>query len=131
MHRITEGGRVCYDLKPSHGVDKQTPSTGWLRVQHSGHKPQTGKEMQCVVCSTGDKPGNVLNVQSAKWYFVLSWIRLSVETAMKGCVFLPALGYFTPNHSSQTKTSQGKADNTMVSTIFYYLWIFFNVNIFI
>jgi hypothetical protein len=41
------------------------------------------------------------------------------------CVLIPASGCFTPNHSSQTKTSWGKADYTIVSTIFHYVQIFF------
>jgi DNA-directed RNA polymerase subunit RPC12/RpoP len=48
------------------------PSTSWLKVQNNDHLPQNGKQIQCDVCSTKDKPGKDLNVQSAKWCFVLT-----------------------------------------------------------
>jgi hypothetical protein len=38
---------------------------------------------------------------------------------MWGCVLTPASGSFTPNCNSQTNTSQGKSDYTIVNTIFH------------
>jgi hypothetical protein len=35
-------------------------------MQNSDHWPQTGKQIKGDVCSTKDKPGKDLNVQSAK-----------------------------------------------------------------
>jgi len=88
---------------------RPTPSSSWLKVQNSYHSPQTGKQIQCHLCSTKRKPGKDLNVQNAKC----------------SCILTPSLGCFTPNRSSQSNTSQGKVDYTMVSTIFHYVWIFF------
>jgi hypothetical protein len=54
----------------------------------------------------------------------LTQIRFNVKFAMRGCVLIPASGCFTPNFNSWTNTSQGKADDTIISTIFYYVEIF-------
>jgi hypothetical protein len=43
---------------------------------------------------------------------------------MWGCVLTLASGCFILNHGSETNTSQEKADYTVVSTIFHYVWIF-------
>jgi len=61
---ITGGGRVL-QLRTIPQV-RPTPSTSWLRMQNSDHWPQTGKQIKGDVCSTKDKPGKDLNVQSAK-----------------------------------------------------------------
>jgi len=50
---------------------RPTPSTSWFKVQNSDHWPKTDKEIQCGVCSTTDKPGKDVDVQSTKWCFVL------------------------------------------------------------
>jgi hypothetical protein len=42
---------------------------------------------------------------------------------MWACVFPLASGCFTPNRNSETNTSQGKVDYTILNTIFYYVWI--------
>jgi hypothetical protein len=44
---------------------------------------------------------------------------------MWDCVFALVSGCFTPNHTCETNTSQGKADYTIVSTASHYVWIFF------
>jgi len=43
---------------------------------------------------------------------------LNVEIAMWVCVLTPVSGCFTQNHNSETITSQGKTDYTIVNTIF-------------
>jgi hypothetical protein len=44
---------------------------------------------------------------------------------MWDCLLTPASGCFTPNCNSETNTSQGKAEYTILSIIFNYAWIFF------
>jgi hypothetical protein len=44
---------------------------------------------------------------------------------MWNCVLTPASGCITPNCNSETNISQGKADYTIVNTIFHYVWLFY------
>jgi len=48
---------------------------------------------------------------------------------MWGCILIAISEYFTPNQNSETNTSQGKANFTIISTIFQYVQIFLNTNI--
>jgi len=50
---------------------------------------------------------------------------LNVKIALWGCVLTPPSGCFTPNCNSETNTSQGKADYTIVHTILHYVCILF------
>jgi hypothetical protein len=56
-------------------MEKTNTSTSWLKVKNSDQWPQIGKQIQCGVCFTKDKPGKDLNVQNAKWCFGLIQIR--------------------------------------------------------
>jgi hypothetical protein len=48
---------------------------------------------------------------------------------MWDCVLTPVSGYFTPNNNSETHTAHGKADYTIVSTIFHYVYYLLNTSI--
>jgi len=62
-------------------------STSWLGS--TKYWPQNGKQIQCGVCSTKD-----LNVQSAKWSFVSTWIRFKCLECNVGLCFDPCLWVF-------------------------------------
>jgi len=70
-----------------------------------------------------DKLGKDLNVKSAECVLVLTWVRFKCQNCIVG-LLTPASGCFTSNHSSETNTSQGNTDYTVISTIFHYVWIF-------
>jgi hypothetical protein len=79
--KLKGSGRV---LQPKTTPQRRpTPSTSWLKVQNSDHRPQTGKGIQCVCCSK-DKPGKDLKLQSAKWCFLLTWIRFKCSNYSVG-----------------------------------------------
>jgi len=54
---------------------RPTPSTSWLKVKDSDQWTQKGKQIQYYVHSTKNKPGENLNVQSAKWCYALTRVR--------------------------------------------------------
>jgi hypothetical protein len=63
MHRIT-GWKDA--LSSNHPTGRTSPIHQLTQVQNNDHWPQTGKQIQCGMCSTKDKPGKDLNVQIAK-----------------------------------------------------------------
>jgi len=56
-------------------------------VQNSDNWPQTGKEVQFVVCSEKDKLRKDLNSQNAKWCFMLTWIRFKYQNSSVGLFY--------------------------------------------
>jgi hypothetical protein len=76
------------------------------------------------MCSTKNKPGKDVNVQNAKWWYVLTQTRFNIKIAVGGSVLTPASGCCTPNCNSQNNTSQGKAGYTIINTICNYVQIF-------
>jgi hypothetical protein len=104
-------------------MEKTNPSTSWLKVQNSDHWPQNGKQIWCGVCSTKEKPIEDLNVQSAKWCFMLTQIRFKCQNCNVRLCFDPCLRVFSHQINSETNTSEGKADYITASIIFHYVWI--------
>jgi hypothetical protein len=103
----------CSDQKRPHSEKKALPSdTPKSKTVITG----LIKANKCsVMFSAKNKPRYNLNVQSAMWGCKLTWIRdCNVRLS-----FNPPLGSFTPNHISEDNTSKGKANYTIVSTIFH------------
>jgi hypothetical protein len=95
-----QGVERYFIFKPPHGEDKPFPPTGSkYKIVITGLKKANEYG---VICSAKNKPVQDLNVQSAMWDSVSTWIRF--KKLQYRC--------FMPNHNSETNTSQEKGDYT-------------------
>jgi hypothetical protein len=110
IQRITAGGGLLWPHTTPQG--RTAPSTSWLKCK----MVITGLKLAnkySVMCSAKDKPGNDLNIQIARWCFVLTWIRCYSQNCNMGLCFSPCLSVFhtKSQFSGQNITGRGTLHN--------------------
>jgi hypothetical protein len=109
-------------LTSSHSTGKTNPSTSWLKVPNSDHWPQNGKQIVWCVFHKRQTRRRI-NVQSAKWCFVLTWIQFKCWNCNIGSCFDPCLRMFHTKSQFSYQHFTGKS--WLHKCKYHYAWIFF------